>query len=130
GTRISAGLDLAHRIVVAGHLRKARVVLISDLADDPQDLQRLNEVATSEYGSGRTPLRVVALNASPDDEAFFARISGTAVAETAPAPETAAPPAATPPARLPVGLVLAVVGAVLALAGYGLWAARLRWRTQ
>jgi hypothetical protein len=130
GTRISAGLDLAHRIVVAAHLTHARVVLISDLADDPQDVQRLNEVATSEYGSGRTPLRVVALNASPDDEAFFARISDTAVSDAGPAPAKPAQPATTPTARLPLVLVLAVAAAALALAAYGLWAARLRWRTE
>jgi hypothetical protein len=52
GTRISAGLDLAHRILVADRLSRSRVVLISDLADDPNDLQRLNQVATAEYGRG------------------------------------------------------------------------------
>src|SRR5581483_10021729 len=57
GTRISAGLDLAHRILVENHLTRARVVLISDLADDPADVQRLNEVATTEYGRGRTDTR-------------------------------------------------------------------------
>ena len=130
GTRISAGLDLAHRIVVADHLSHARVVLISDLADDPQDIQRLNQVATSEYGSGRTPLRVVALNAAPDDAAFFARIAGTAVTDAAAAPAKPSPPAAAPRARLPIALVLLIVAAVVALAAYGLWAARLRWRTE
>ena len=129
GTRISAGLDLAHRIVVADHLSHARVVLISDLADDPQDIQRLNQVATSEYGSGRTPLRVVALNAAPDDAAFFARIAGTAVTDAAAAPARPSPPSATPRSRLPVALVLLIVAAVLAVAAYGLWAARLRWST-
>ena len=130
GTRISAGLDLAHRIVVADHLSHARVVLISDLADDPEDIQRLNQVATSEYGSGRTPLRVVALNAAPDDAAFFTRIAGTAVTDAAAAPAKPSPPAAAPRTRLPIALVLLIVAAVVALAAYGLWAARLRWRTE
>lgn len=126
GTEISAGLDLAHRIVLADGLRHARVVLISDLADDPEDLQRLNEVATAEYGPGRTPLRVVALNASPADEAFFQRIADAAVAE-APAP-AAKPPAAPPavlPGALPAALAAAIVAALAALALYGLWSARL-----
>ena len=127
GTRISAGLDLAHRILVANHLSRSRVVLISDLADDPQDIQRLNQVAVAEYGRGRTPLRVVALNAAPADEAFFARIADAAIADASAAPAKPSPPPAFPPSRLPIALVLAVLAAVAALAVYGLWAARLRW---
>jgi hypothetical protein len=129
GTHISAGLDLAHRILVADHLPHARVVLISDLADDPADIQRLNQVATTEYGRGRTPLRVVALNAAPADEAFFQRIAGAAITDAAAPAATPSPPRSTPPGRLPVALVVAIVAAVIALAVYGLWAARLRWRT-
>jgi hypothetical protein len=127
GTRISAGLDLAHRIIVENHLDRARVVLISDLADDPADIQRLNEVATTEYGRGRTALRVVALNAAPADAAFFEHIAGAAIADAAPAPQHPAPPAAAPRTDLPLTLVLAIVAAVVALAIYALWAARLRW---
>jgi len=127
GTRISAGLDLAHRILVAGHLSRSRVVLISDLADDSADLQRLNEVATSEYGRGRTPLSVVALNASPADEAFFARLGHAKVADAGTAPAKPSPVTSIAPSSLPAGLVIAVVATLLALAVHGLWAARLRW---
>jgi hypothetical protein len=129
GTRISAGLDLAHRILVANGLSRSRVVLISDLADDPADLQRLNEVAVGEYGRGRTPLAVVALNASPADEAFFSRLGGTKVAEASPAPARPSAPPIVAPSKLPVGLAAAVVATLLALAIYRLWAARLRWGT-
>jgi hypothetical protein len=129
GTRISAGLDLAHRILVADHLPRSRVILISDLADDPEDIQRLNEVVTAEYGRGRTPLGVVALNAAPGDEAFFARIAGTAVADAAAAPAKPSPPPRIPPSTLPIALVAAIVATLIALAIYGLWAARLRWGT-
>jgi hypothetical protein len=129
GTRISAGLDLAHRILVADGLIRSRVLLISDLNDDPEDVQRLNEVATAEYGHGRghTPLRVVALNASPDDEAFFERIAGTALAEAAPAPPRPAPPPSVPPGDLSIWLVLAIAATAVALAVHGMWSARLRW---
>jgi len=127
GTRISAGLDLAHRILVADRLSRSRVVLISDLADDPEDIQRLNQVAIDEYGRGRTPLRVVALNAAPDDEAFFARIAGAAITDTSPAPAKPSPPGATPPSALPIALVLAIAATLVALAIHCLWAARLRW---
>jgi hypothetical protein len=127
GTRISAGLDLAHRILVANHLSRSRVILISDLADDPEDVQRLNQVATAEYGRGRTPLGVVALNASPGDEAFFARIAGTAIASAGAAPARPSPPPATPPSALPDALALAIVATAFALAAYALWTARVRW---
>jgi hypothetical protein len=127
GTRISSGLDLAHRILLSDHLPRAHVVLISDLADDPADLQRLNEVASNEYGRGRTRLSVVALNAAPADEAFFARISGTAVAQASPAPQKPSPPPAIPPSRLPVVVVVAILAGLLALAAFGIWSARLRW---
>jgi hypothetical protein len=127
GTRISAGLDLAHRIVIASRLPHSRVVLISDLADDPEDIQRLNQVAISEYGRHRTPLRVVALNAAPNDEAFFARIAGAAITDASPAPARPSPPATIPPGRLPIGLLAAILATVAALAAYGLWSAQLRW---
>jgi hypothetical protein len=127
GTRISSGLDLAHRILLSDHLARARVVLISDLADDPADLQRLNEVASTEYGRGRTPLGVVALNAAPADAAFFERISGTAIAQASPAPARPSPPPATPPSRLPLTVVVPVLAALLALAAFGIWSTRLRW---
>jgi len=130
GTRISAGLDLAHRILVENHLTRARVVLISDLADDPADVQRLNEVATTEYGRGRTPLRVVALNAAPADAAFFERIAGAAIAEAAPTPANPAPPTTAPRSSLPASLIAAIAAAVVGLALYALWSARLRWSTR
>jgi hypothetical protein len=129
GTRISAALDLAHRLLLANKLPHARVVLVSDLADDPEDVQRLNEVLVSEYGSGRghTPLRVVALNAAPDDEAFFERVAGAATAEAAPAPARPAAPTARAASALRWTLVAAIVATALLLAAHELWAARLRW---
>lgn len=127
GTRISAGLDLAHRLIVENHLKRAAVVLISDLADDPEDTQRLNQVATAEYGRGRTPLRVIALNASPDDAAYFSSLTSAAIAQT-PAPAAhPSPPAATPPSAFPLLLVIAICVVAVALGAYELWSARLRW---
>ena len=60
-------------------LGRSRGRAVSDLADDPEDVQRLNQVRSTEYGRSRTPLRVVALNAAPDDAAFFARIADAAI---------------------------------------------------
>ncbi len=105
-------------------------MLISDLADDPEDVQRLNQVATTEYGRNRTPLRVVALNAAPDDAAFFARIADAAITP-APAPAAGAPaqPAASTPAgAVPTGLLAAIAAVACLLAAHALWTARLRWR--
>ena len=129
GTEISTGLDLAHRILVADHLARSRVVLISDLADDPEDIQRLNQVVVDEYGPGRghTPLRVVALNAAPGDAAFFARIAGAAITNAAPSPAKPSPPPTIPSGTLPMGLLVAILATIVILAVYGLWAARLRW---
>jgi hypothetical protein len=130
GTRISAGLDLAHRILVSNRLTRSRVVLISDLADDPADLQRLNEVATGEYGRGRTPLTVVALNATQDDENFFSRVAGAKVAQASAAPARPTAPPTFAPSKLPVALAVAIVLTLLALAVDCLWSARLRWGTE
>jgi len=79
GTRISAGLELARRVELANGARQPAVVLVSDLADDASDLQRLNAVL-GEYATDRIRLRVIALNAAPSDEARFAGLIGTATA--------------------------------------------------
>ena len=129
GTRISAGLDLAHRILVADHLSRSRVVLISDLADDPQDIQRLNQIVISEYGRNRTRLGVVALNATPDDKAFFSRVADAAIADAAAAPASPSPPPAVPPSALSTTLIAAIIATLLALAVHCLRAARLTWGT-
>jgi hypothetical protein len=103
------------------------VVLISDLADDPEDLQNLDEVVSADFGRGRTPLSVVALNATPDDEAFFARVAGTAIANADPAPAKPSPPPATPASSLSAWLIAAIAAVAVALTLQVLWSARLRW---
>lgn len=129
GTKISAGLDLAHRILLAHHLSHARVVLISDLNDDPEDLQRLNEVLLSEYGPHHTPLRVVALNAEPGNAAFFSRVANTAVADASTLPAKPSPPSTSAGATLPRWFLVAILAVAIGLAVYVLQAARLRWDT-
>ena len=44
GTRISAGLGLAHAIATSSGKTRPTVVLVSDLSDDPRDLTRLGSV--------------------------------------------------------------------------------------
>jgi hypothetical protein len=74
GTRISSGLELAHTLATQGLARPA-VVLVSDLDDDPGDLQR-TALAVLAYRRDRIPLRVVGLNPSPEDQQFFQRLIG------------------------------------------------------
>jgi hypothetical protein len=117
--------------LVENHLRHARVVLVSDLHDDPEDRNRLNEIVTAFRRDG-VPLRVVPLNAAPEDAAYFARLTSTALKDAAapPAAEAAAPPAFAPArSAFPTLLVLLVVACALALAANVLWSARLRWGT-
>jgi hypothetical protein len=103
--------------------------LISDLADDPQDIQRLNQIVISEYGHNRTPLAVVGLNATPDDAAFFSRVADAAITNAAAAPAKPSPPPAIPPSALSTALIAAIIATLLVLAAHCLWSARLTWRT-
>jgi hypothetical protein len=74
GTRISSGLELAHTLALNGLSRPA-VVLVSDLDDDPADLQR-TALAVLAYSRDRIPLRIVGLNPSPEDQQFFQKLLG------------------------------------------------------
>lgn len=125
GTRISAGLELALRIVRERHLRQPGVILVSDLDDDPADLTTLGDVARS-YREAHLPLRVVALNAEPRDLRLFRsflRSQGDVVQGRLPA-QGSRLLAGT---ATPVALLLAAAAALLALAAHELWRSRLAW---
>jgi hypothetical protein len=129
GTVISSGLALAKSLLHENHLRHARVVLVSDLHDDPEDKNRLNEIVTA-YRRDGVPLRVVPLNAAPEDAAYFGRLTSTALKDgpAPPAYEATTPPALAPTrAAFPTLLVLLVIAAACALAANLLWSARLHW---
>lgn len=127
GTRISTGLGLARQVERANGARRPAVVLVSDLADDPSDLQRLNAVL-GEYAADRIRLRVIALNAAPSDEARFAGLIGTATA-IVPArlygESTAS--AGSPHSSFPTLLIIFAVAVSLGLGLYELRSASLRW---
>ena len=96
GTRISAGLDLAHQIALAG-TRRATVVLVSDLDDDPGDLPRLASVLLA-YRRDHVPVRIVGLNPSPNDLALLHAPALAATRRCVAAPTLAeAPPHDTTP---------------------------------
>ena len=126
GTRISAGMDLAHSIAVASP-HHATVVLVSDLDDNPGDLNRLATVLLS-YRRDNVPVRIVGLNPSADDLALFQRLvpPGSAIV-AAPTLSQAPPHDHTP---FPWALVALALVAAAALALRWAWAPRLDWRTR
>ncbi len=123
GTRISAGLDLAHQIALAGKHR-ATVVLVSDLSDDPGDLPRLASVLLA-YRRDRVPVRIVGLNPSPADAALYTRLlSPQPVVAQAPTLAEAPPHDTTP---FPWTLVALSAAAAAAYAVRAAFAPRLVW---
>jgi hypothetical protein len=124
GTKISAGMTLAHTIAISGGGLRPTVVLISDLSDDPRDLTRLASILLA-YGRDRIPVRIVGLDPAPADLALFRRsLTPAPAVVAAPAAGKAAPTSRTP---FPWPLVLC---ALLACAALGLqegWSPRLVW---
>ena len=127
GTQISRGLELARQIEIASGARDPAVVLISDLADDPNDQQRLPGVIQAYHRNG-IELRVVALNAAPTDEDYFKRLLGTAAGIShASLPGEHPSAAAAPKASFPTSLVILAIAVASLLAANELRSARLRW---
>ena len=123
GTRMSAGLDLAHTIALSGG-RHPTVVLVSDLDDDPGDLTRLATVLLA-YRRDHVPVRIVGLNPSPANVALFNRLlSPQPVVVQAPTVAEAPPHDTTPFPWTLVALTLAAAGA---LALRSAWSPRLAW---
>jgi hypothetical protein len=123
GTKISAGLDLAHSIATAGK-RPATVVLVSDLDDDPGDVPRLASVLLA-YRRDHVPVRIVGLNPSPDNVALFDRLLSPApVVAQAPTLAQAPPHDVTP---FPWTLVALALVAAAALAARIAWVPPLEW---
>jgi hypothetical protein len=126
GTEISQGLDLARTIELRNHTRHPAVVLISDLADDPNDLQRLNTVL-NEYQVGGFRLRIIALNPAPSDVARFKGLIGHASSIIAAGLSTSNGPLALPHTSFPTLFIVLTVVLTVLLGAFELWAARLSW---
>jgi hypothetical protein len=125
GTRIAAGLGLALRIIRGEGVKNPAVVLVSDLDDDPGDLKNLAGVALA-YRQENIPVRVVALDPQPKDQALFGRLlERAATVEQARLPGERAQ---TTGAAVPPVLAALAALAALALAANELWGARLTWR--
>lgn len=124
GTKISAGLALAHDIALAGGVRRPAVILVSDLDDDPQDVQRLGAILLA-FRRDDIPVQVVALDASAEDRALFTRILGpSATVREGPPSEGAASRSHAP---FPWALVALALLAAAGLAAEELWSPRLEW---
>jgi hypothetical protein len=124
GTRISGGLALALDVAQREHLRRPVVLLVSDLDDDAGDLESLTSVALA-YRHVGIPIRVVGLNASPEDARFVGRLlpqGGTVVAASLPGGRRAS--ART---SLPLPLIAVAAALALVLAAYLVLTERLRW---
>ncbi len=128
GTKISAGLALARQVLVQAHLRRGAVLLVSDLSDDRSDLARLAEEVVA-YSRLRIPLRVVGLNPSPQDAAYFRRLlrSDSAVLEAKLPGEGEIQGQRTVSSSFPTSLVAAASALFLLLAANELVGARLAW---
>ena len=123
GTKISAGLELAHTLALAQR-RRPTVVLVSDLDDDPNDIASLAAVMAA-YQRDRIPVRVVGLNPSPNDVALFQHLLGPSVSiAQAPTLDQVTPHDVT---LFPWTLVGLAIAAALALALRETWSPQLRW---
>jgi hypothetical protein len=127
GTSIASGLDLARTIELAHGRRHPAVVLISDLADDPNDIQRLTSVLTA-YKAQGIALRVIALNPAAGDVEYFSRLIGNAssiIPAGLSAPGTT--PLGTPATSFPTWLVVLALALAVLLGVNELRSARLSW---
>jgi hypothetical protein len=127
GTQISKGLDLARMIEIDNGARHPAVILISDLADDVNDQQRLPGVLQA-YLRAKIHLSIVGLNAAPNDEIYFKKLLGSAASFTsAPLPSENPSAAVAPHASFPTWIVIFAIAVASLLAANELRSARLRW---
>lgn len=86
GTRISDGLFLAEHMLEAEHAKRGAVLLISDLADDPEDQDALKSSVLLLEQKG-VPLEIVALNPTIGHANYFKSLLGDqAIFQTATLP--------------------------------------------
>jgi hypothetical protein len=113
GTRISTGLQLAAGMLAREGVSNGKVVLISDLDDEYEDLPVLGRVL-ADYAEARLPLRVVGLGSRDEDERIFRRLVGRSSVERAETIARGTPADGVGP-REPFPVALAGLGIVLVL---------------
>jgi hypothetical protein len=125
GTRISSGLELARRMIARHPGRSNDVVLVSDLNDSLFDVAPL-ATALAEFRRERIHLRVVPLNATPVNRAFFTQRLGDAAVVTS--AELFVPQPRATNSDLPRALIGLTLVFALLLAANELRCSRLEWR--
>jgi hypothetical protein len=125
GTRVSNALLLARDVLLRDGTSHGSVVLVSDLGDAPNDRPALS-AAVLAYVRAGIPLRVVGIDATPENEQLFQGLLGTR-----PIRPRASGGSATARGGVSSGLPLALLvagGVLLALLAVNeLACARLRW---
>ena len=117
GTRISAALDLAHQLVRRDRVAHPSVVLISDLADSPNDRPELARWLVA-FTRESIPIHVVAIDPTKENEAFFRgalQPEGGSVTTLRPAPRHATLVRSRPSFPLAVVIVAGLLALLLAL---------------
>jgi hypothetical protein len=73
GTKISAGLELARQMVDRDHIKRATILLVSDLETAGEDRPAFAEALIRIRNDPRLTLRIAPLYAIPEERAFVAR---------------------------------------------------------
>jgi hypothetical protein len=127
GTQIGRGLAAARAALGRAGIRRARVILVSDLFDSQADMPRMRRELLAYVRDPALELRVAAVpDYSTATAALYRRVLGSRSFAVAHPPATAAPPAAR--RGFPFLAVALVAVAALVLAAYELLAAPLSWR--
>jgi hypothetical protein len=115
GTRISIGLSLALDVVRQEGGPRQEVLLVSDLNTDAADIARMVAVALA-YRRERIPLRLVPLNAAPEDLAVLSALAGgerQVVAPPEPVSENRSSPVAADRTLVAAAVAFAALAAAL-----------------
>ena len=114
GTRISSALDLARGMLVRDRVRNGYVVLVSDLATAPDDVESLTRTVRR-FQQDRIDMRIVPLSPSSDGLALFEGLLGKKVFAALPAENGQAERVLSVGATSPVPTVLLLLGGLLFL---------------
>jgi hypothetical protein len=125
GTNISGGLAFALHMLRRDHVRNGAVLLISDLANAPNNNVSLGQTVL-DYIENGIPLHVVALDPKPQDLARFAGLA-TTLRVTRPG-QTSSPAPRGAGGRFPTALVIIAVLLAALLAVNELALAPVTWR--
>ena len=115
GTRIAAALDLSRQMLRRAGVENGSVVLISDLDDSPSDETDLARTLVT-YQREDIPIRMIGVNPTRQDVAFFREALQSAGTVTALRAAGGGAAGAGGGSSFPVGLVVVVALVVLLLA--------------